>query len=45
MKLKYGWLVMVFRWPVLFAVMAVLFAAGAIARIIRTRRRLAELED
>jgi hypothetical protein len=45
MKLKYGWLVMLFRWPVLFAVLAALFAAGAVARIIRTRRRLAELED
>ena len=45
MNLKYGWLVMITRWPTLFVLMAVIFAAGAVAKIVRARRRLAEMDD
>jgi hypothetical protein len=45
MKLKYGWLVMIFRWPTLFVLMALVLAIGAIAKIVRTRRRMAEMEE
>ncbi len=45
MNLKYGWLVMVTRWPTLFVLIAIIFAVGASAKILRSRRRLAEMED
>jgi len=45
MRIRFGWLVTLTRWPTLFVVMALLFAFGAIMRIRRTRRQLAELED
>ena len=45
MKLKYGWLVMVFRWPTLFVLMALVLATGAIVKIVRMRRRMAEMEE
>ena len=45
MKLKYGWLVMAFRWPTLFVLLALVLAFGAIAKIVRTRRRMAAMED
>lgn len=45
MRIRFGWLVTVTRWPTLFVLMAVGFALGAVLRIRRTRRRLAELED
>lgn len=45
MRIRFGWLVTVTRWPTLFVLMALGFALGAVLRIRRTRRRLAELED
>ena len=45
MNLRYGWLVMMIRWPGLFVLMALVFAVGAVGKIVRTRRRLAEMED
>lgn len=45
MNLRLGWLIMLTRWPTLFVLMALIFAAGAIRKIINTRRRLAEMED
>ena len=45
MNLRYGWLVMMTRWPGLFVLMGLIFAVGAIRKIIQTRRRLAEMED
>ena len=45
MRIRFGWLVTITRWPTLFVLMALGFALGAVLRIRRTRRRLAELED
>jgi len=45
MQLKYGWLLMFARWPGLFTLMAIVFLIGGAAKIVRTRRRLAEMED
>ncbi len=45
MKLRFGWLFTLTRWPGLFVLLALLFAAAAIARLIRNRRRLAALAD
>ena len=45
MRIRFGWLVTLTRWPTLFVLMALLFAFGAVMRIRRTRRQLAELED
>ncbi|MBU0742206.1 basic secretory family protein [bacterium] len=45
MRIRFGWLVTLTRWPTLFVLLALGFALGAILRIRRTRRRLAELED
>jgi hypothetical protein len=45
MQLRYGWVVLIFRWPTLFVIMALVFSAGAVRRIIRSRRRLAEMAD
>lgn len=45
MNLRFGWLVMLTRWPALFVLMGLVFALGAVRKIIHTRRRLAEMED
>lgn len=45
MNLRYGWVVLMTRWPGLFVLMGVVFAAGAVRKIIQTRRRLAEMAD
>lgn len=45
MRVRFGWLIMLTRWPSLFVLMALLFAAGATARLIRKRRRLAAMPD
>jgi hypothetical protein len=42
---RFGWLFMLTRWPTLFVLMALLFTVGAIARLIRNRRRLAEMPE
>lgn len=45
MELRFGWLVLLTRWPVLFVVLALVLAAGAVARLARNRRRLAAMAD
>lgn len=45
MNLRLGWAVMLTRWPTLFVLMALIFAVGAIRKILNTRRRLAAMED
>ncbi|MFO7654008.1 MAG: hypothetical protein R6X25_09330 [Candidatus Krumholzibacteriia bacterium] len=45
MELSYGWVLMLFRWPTLFVLMALLFAVGAVRRLVLARRRLAEMAD
>ncbi|MBK7669893.1 MAG: hypothetical protein IPJ24_00700 [bacterium] len=45
MEMRFGWLVLLTRWPALFVLLALLLAVGAIARVIRTRRRLAAMPD
>jgi hypothetical protein len=45
MRVRYGWVVLVFRWPTLFVIMALVFAIGAAGRIVRSRRRLREMES
>jgi hypothetical protein len=45
MKLRLGWLVMLTRWPSLFVLASLIFALGATGKMIRTRRRLAEMEE
>jgi hypothetical protein len=45
MNLRYGWLVMMTRWPGLFVLTGLIFAAGAVRKIIHTRRRMAEMVD
>jgi len=43
MRLRFGWVLLIFRWPTLFVIMAVIFAAGAVRKIILGRRR--DLDD
>ncbi len=45
MNLRLGWAVMLTRWPTLFVIMSLVFATGAARKMIRTRRRLAEMVD
>jgi len=45
MKVRFGWLITITRWPTLFVLMALLFVVGAWRRLINNRRRLAEMED
>ncbi len=45
MQLKYGWLLMLARWPTLFVLMAIVFLIGGTAKIVRSRRRLAEMDE
>ena len=45
MKLKFGWILFLTRWPGLFVLTAFIFALGATRKIIITRRRLAAMED
>jgi len=41
MRLRYGWVLMLFRWPTLFVIMALVFLVGAVAKVVRNRRALA----
>jgi len=43
MRLRYGWLVMVTRWPVMFVLLGVLLLVGGARKIILSQRRLAEM--
>lgn len=45
MRLRYGWVLMLFRWPTFFVIMAVLFAVGAVRKIILTRRSLHDPDE
>lgn len=45
MRLRFGWLVMLTRWPTLFVLLAVLLLVGAVRKTVQTRRRLASMED
>lgn len=45
MQLRFGWLVLLTRWPALFVLLALVLAAGAVARLARNRRRLAAMAD
>jgi len=45
MSLRFGWLIMLTRWPTLFVVMGLILAVSGTRKIISTRRRLAEMED
>jgi hypothetical protein len=41
MRLRFGWILLVFRWPTLFVLMALLFSIGAVRKIVINRRNLA----
>ena len=45
MKLKFGWMLFLTRWPGLFVLAAVILTVGATRKIIVNRRRLAAMED
>lgn len=45
MNLRYGWLVTMTRWPGLFVLTALLFAVGAVRKIVISRRRMAAMDD
>jgi hypothetical protein len=45
MNLRYGWLVVITRWPALFVLLALVLFVGAMARLARNRRRLAAMDD
>ena len=45
MKLRLGWVVMITRWPTLFVLMGLVFLVGGGAKLVRARRRLAQMED
>ena len=45
MRLKYGWMLFLTRWPGLFVLSALIFAVGAIRKIIINRRRMAAMDD
>jgi len=44
MRLRYGWLVMITRWPVMFVLLGFLLLIGGGRKLILARRRLAEME-
>lgn len=45
MRLRYGWVLLMFRWPTLFVIMALVFSVGAIRKIVLYRLSLREEED
>jgi len=45
MNLRLGWAIMLTRWPTLFVIMSLIFAAGAARKMANTRRRLSEMEE
>ncbi|MBD3221227.1 hypothetical protein GF314_08280 [bacterium] len=44
MRVRYGWVLMLFRWPTLFVIMALVFLVGAVRKIVINRRAL-RMED
>jgi hypothetical protein len=45
MRLRYGWMLFLTRWPGLFVILALVLTFGGARKIIITRRRLAEMDD
>lgn len=45
MRLKYGWMLFLTRWPGLFVILALVLAVGATRKIMVNRRRMAAMED
>jgi hypothetical protein len=45
MRLRFGWLVMLTRWPTLFVLLALVLLVGAVRKTLLTRRRLAAMDD
>lgn len=45
MRTRYGWVLLLFRWPTLFVLMALLFMVGAIRKIILYRLSLRRDDD
>ena len=45
MRLRFGWLVLMTRWPTLFVLLALLLAGGAVRKLVVSRRRLAAMDD
>lgn len=41
MRRRYGWILMLFRWPTMFVIMALLFLVGAVRKVVINRRALA----
>lgn len=44
MQLRFGWVLLLFRWPTIFVLMALLFTVGAVRKIVRNRRDLRRLD-
>jgi len=45
MRLRFGWLVTLTRWPTLFVLLALILSVGAVRKIIISRRRLARMDE
>ena len=45
MRLRFGWAVLMTRWPGLFVLLAVAFLVGGARKLVLARRRLAAMED
>lgn len=45
MRLRFGWLVTLTRWPTLFVVLGLVLAVGGVRRLLVNRRRLAALDE
>jgi hypothetical protein len=45
MRLRFGWMLFLTRWPGLFVLLALVLAVGGARKIVLTRRRLAAMED
>ncbi len=45
MQLRFGWLVLLTRWPGLFVLLAVVLLVGGSRKLLLSRRRLAEMAD
>jgi hypothetical protein len=45
MQVRFGWFLLLFRWPTLFVIMALLFSVGAVRKIVAYRRSLRQEDD
>ncbi len=45
MQLRYGWLVMLTRWPTLFVLLGAVLILGAVRKLVVGRRRLAAMDE